>query len=1039
MSTTTDSFVITDAGLAEVVAAEEGGFAPVLITEVGYGTGKYTPTGDMTALTEEFKRLTTIAGGAVSENVIHLSALDDSSDVYTVYEVGLYTESGTLFAVYSQALPILTKVGRAQAMLAIDLAVSNMSAGSIAFGDTNFLNPPATTETLGVVELATEEEALAGEDDSRAITPKTMKAKFKEYDETVSSGNASRDKQDSWVTRIASHTYAVGDIVDCPFKRNLELICTRGGKTAAGDLTEASLTHGASVTDGAVTWKVRAKIKTINAQETDANGAVKIDVGVKTINGEKPDGDGNYKVDMSGKRDHTESVANADLNKLLEDKTYSCSGTLKNTPISCTFCIVEAFDTGTPVSGNIVQVCYIPQTDNTVRTFTRNCLNGATFGKWTESGAVKTVNGISPDAAGNVSIPNATTSKAGLVRLAAEQDVLNEAPQTAVCTQLIYEINEFRRKSTAYKVGDKVDCAFQYERFLECTKAGTTSKNLLDTRNVTHGQVITDGTVQWTVRTHVRSVNNVVADASGNARIPSFENDGVTVVNAPDYNAITKSGFYHCNSTGAKNGPGYAAKMIVLGEAAAGKHLTQIAFPIHNTTSSIFCPKMRSRNMSGEWEEWKTILLAESDEDVAAKTFTSDAGFVRMTMPNIEKGVAPNATQYAYVGIYDKKGFDGTGNNRVAFFQHAVRSDGSVDTGIFSVDPNSGNVARISVGWTSDGKQISSTSATPSDNSDGSELAPTNWTRMFGGSGYGIGTVAPSVSSRFSSNDLNDINKTGFYTVSGSKNFSPGSQTTIAMHIQRAFDAGVNSAQLSFGTDSRMFIRTRVESTGWEEWAQLMKAKSRNELVNGRYIACHNVTTVKGTAPANVQWTYFALQDSSDSESEANRLAMFAHRQATNNEAIARMACYKPVSGSTESVSISVGYDGSGNSFTSAPNPPDSSNDQNIATTSFVKKTVDAKAGVMTRKGSKGGAGTMTVTGLKTNQLLVVTCDMRNDTWDGGDYALVEADNVVNGWFKTGAGTGFYTAYMIATSSTVNFNITHQGISGSTTTVYAMG
>lgn len=537
----------------------------------------------------------------------------------------------------------------------------------------------------------------------------------------------------------------------------------------------------------------------------------------------------------------------------------------------------------------------------------------------------------------------------------------------------------------------------------------------------------------------VLTVNGFTANASGAVTVPNYEQDGVKVVSNPDYNTLTAPGFYHCNSTGANNGPGYAAKMIVLGEAAAGKHLTQIAFPIHNTTSSISCPKMRSRNMSGEWEAWKTILLAESDEDVAAKTFTSDDGFVRMTMPNIEKGVVPNATQYAYVGIYDKKGFDGTGNNRIAFFQHEVRSDGSVDTGIFSVDPNSGNIARISVGWTSDGKQISSTSATPSDNSDGSELAPTNWTRMFGGSGYGIGTVAPAVSSRFSSNDLNDINKTGFYTVSASKNFSPGGQTTIAMHIQRAFDAGVNSAQLSFGTDSRMFIRTRVESTGWEEWAQLMKAKSRNELVNGRYIACHNVTTVKGTAPANVQWTYFAVQDSSDSESEYNRLAMFAHRQATNNEALARMACYKPVSGSTESVSISVGYDGSGNSFTSAPNPPDSSNDQNIATTSFVKKTVDAKAGVMTRKGSKGGAGTMTVTGLKTNQLLVVTCDMRNDTWDGGDYALVEADNVVNGWFKTGAGTGFYTTYMIATSSTVNFKITHQGISGSTTTVYAMG
>lgn len=85
--------------------------------------------------------------------------------------------------------------------------------------------------------------------------------------------------------------------------------------------------------------------------------------------------------------------------------------------------------------------------------------------------------------------------------------------------EAVYEINEFRRKSTAYNVGDKVDCAFQYERFLECTKAGTTSADLLDTRSVTHGQVIADGTVEWTVRTHVRSVNGNVAGADGNVPV----------------------------------------------------------------------------------------------------------------------------------------------------------------------------------------------------------------------------------------------------------------------------------------------------------------------------------------------------------------------------------------------------------------------------------------------------------------------------------------------------------------------------------------
>lgn len=113
----------------------------------------------------------------------------------------------------------------------------------------------------------------------------------------------------------------------------------------------------------------------------------------------------------------------------------------------------------------------------------------------------------------------ATQSEYGLVKLASEEDLLNEAPQNAICTELIYDINEFRRKSKAYKVGEKVDCAFQYERFLECTKAGTTSANLLDTRNVTHGQVIVDGTVEWTVRTHARSINGAVADADGNVTV----------------------------------------------------------------------------------------------------------------------------------------------------------------------------------------------------------------------------------------------------------------------------------------------------------------------------------------------------------------------------------------------------------------------------------------------------------------------------------------------------------------------------------------
>lgn len=113
----------------------------------------------------------------------------------------------------------------------------------------------------------------------------------------------------------------------------------------------------------------------------------------------------------------------------------------------------------------------------------------------------------------------ATTQSPGVVKLADETAVLSETDEAAVHVPLMYEINDFRRMNKAYSVGDKVNCAFKHELFLECTQAGTTSNSTLDTRNVTHGQVITDGTAQWTVRTHIKSVNGVVADEAGNVEI----------------------------------------------------------------------------------------------------------------------------------------------------------------------------------------------------------------------------------------------------------------------------------------------------------------------------------------------------------------------------------------------------------------------------------------------------------------------------------------------------------------------------------------
>lgn len=167
------SIIVTDAGIEEVINAERNGTAPVVLTQVGFGTGQYTPTHDQTALHEEFKRLpaNALAGGNVGDNTIYINARDTSDEAYTLFEFGVYTASGTLFAVCSQNVPIIQKAAGAQAYLDIEFLLTNVNPASVTLGDTNFFNPPATTETAGVVELATAAETAAGAAADKAVTP----------------------------------------------------------------------------------------------------------------------------------------------------------------------------------------------------------------------------------------------------------------------------------------------------------------------------------------------------------------------------------------------------------------------------------------------------------------------------------------------------------------------------------------------------------------------------------------------------------------------------------------------------------------------------------------------------------------------------------------------------------------------------------------------------------------------------------------------------------------------------------------------------
>lgn len=170
------SLIITDAGRAEVINADNTGTGPVTLTEVALGTGIAASSPTQTALQAEFKRLTTISGLVVADDTIHVTVRDETNDTYSFSEFGIFTDSGTLFAVYSAPADIMQKAAASSLNMALDVVLGTLDANTVTFGDTNFANPPASETVSGVARIATQAEALAGTDDQKFITPIKLKA-----------------------------------------------------------------------------------------------------------------------------------------------------------------------------------------------------------------------------------------------------------------------------------------------------------------------------------------------------------------------------------------------------------------------------------------------------------------------------------------------------------------------------------------------------------------------------------------------------------------------------------------------------------------------------------------------------------------------------------------------------------------------------------------------------------------------------------------------------------------------------------------------
>ncbi|TCW81016.1 phage tail protein [Burkholderia sp. SRS-46] len=169
---------ITDAGRAALVAAGNTGTVAHQVVEIGLGTAPFAFDKGMTALPNEHKRVKTFGGENVAPDTLHVVIQDDSTDNYSLYAFGLYLGTGVLFGVYVQSTPILEKSPAAMLLLASDIVFASIDAAQLQFGPATFLNPPATTERKGIIELATQAEVDDGNDDTRAVTPKTAAKRY---------------------------------------------------------------------------------------------------------------------------------------------------------------------------------------------------------------------------------------------------------------------------------------------------------------------------------------------------------------------------------------------------------------------------------------------------------------------------------------------------------------------------------------------------------------------------------------------------------------------------------------------------------------------------------------------------------------------------------------------------------------------------------------------------------------------------------------------------------------------------------------------
>ena len=113
----------------------------VNLTHVAIGSGRYTPTGKETKIKTLIAKIATASGEVDASNTLQFSATIYADKITPVYELGLLTEDGTLFAIAAAINePLFTLYPNVTFVVAFGLALNEASADKV----TVTINPNAS-------------------------------------------------------------------------------------------------------------------------------------------------------------------------------------------------------------------------------------------------------------------------------------------------------------------------------------------------------------------------------------------------------------------------------------------------------------------------------------------------------------------------------------------------------------------------------------------------------------------------------------------------------------------------------------------------------------------------------------------------------------------------------------------------------------------------------------------------------------------------------------------------------------------------------